>query len=270
MGLLGRSEDPRRARRSRHGARGPKARQRRPSFGRGSQYTSVAFGARCKEAGVRPSTGSVGDAYDNAMCESFFATLECELIDRRRFRSHSEARIAVFHFIEGFYNPSCLSGLDGGAEGIRTDGHRGFPAANRGISWDGSVRRRKPSDKDGSFVTLALARGVRSCATDPATPSAGRRDASGQSRAAGVPRPPPGRSPARGKRATGSSGSNAPSCPPAKRATPKSGEDRREVRPASDARREGLRSGWCARWRASAGRRSRIVCSLDDLALAIR
>ena len=73
---------------------------------RGSQYTSIAFGNRCKEAGVRPSTGSVGDAYDNAMCESFFATLECELIDRRRFRSHSEARMAVFQFIEGFYNPS--------------------------------------------------------------------------------------------------------------------------------------------------------------------
>jgi putative transposase len=73
---------------------------------RGSQYTSVAFGNRCKEAGVRPSTGSVGDAYDNAMGESFFATLECELIDRRRFRSRSEARMAVFQFIEGFYNPS--------------------------------------------------------------------------------------------------------------------------------------------------------------------
>src|SRR5271170_1748771 len=63
-------------------------------------------GARCQEAGVRPSTGSVGDAYDNAMCDSFFATLECELIDRRRFRSRSEARMAVFQFIEGFYNPS--------------------------------------------------------------------------------------------------------------------------------------------------------------------
>ncbi len=72
----------------------------------GSQYTSLAFGSRCKDAGVRPSTGSVGDAYDNAMCESFFATLECELLDRHRFRSHSEARTAVFHFIEGFYNPS--------------------------------------------------------------------------------------------------------------------------------------------------------------------
>jgi len=49
--------------------------------------------------------GSVGDAYDNAMCESFFATLECELIDRRRFQSQAEARMAVFDFIEGFYNP---------------------------------------------------------------------------------------------------------------------------------------------------------------------
>ena len=72
----------------------------------GSQYTSLAFGKRCEQAGVRPSMGSVGDCFDNAMCESFFATLECELIDRRRFRSHSEARMAVFQFIEGFYNPS--------------------------------------------------------------------------------------------------------------------------------------------------------------------
>ncbi len=71
----------------------------------GSQYTSVAFGARCKEAGVRPSMGSVGDAYDNAMCESFFATLECELLDRRRFRSQAEARMACFTFIESWYNP---------------------------------------------------------------------------------------------------------------------------------------------------------------------
>lgn len=58
----------------------------------GVQYTSLAFGKRCKEAGVRPSMGSVGDAYDNAMCESFFATLECELLDRRRFASQAQAR----------------------------------------------------------------------------------------------------------------------------------------------------------------------------------
>ena len=71
----------------------------------GSQYTSIAFGARCRQAGVRPSMGSLGDCYDNALCESFFATLECELIDRHRFRSHHDARAAVFSFIEGWYNP---------------------------------------------------------------------------------------------------------------------------------------------------------------------
>ena len=72
----------------------------------GSQYTSLAFGGRCREAGVRPSMGSVGDAYDNAMCESFFATLECELLARRRFASQADARMAVFSFIEGWYNPA--------------------------------------------------------------------------------------------------------------------------------------------------------------------
>jgi len=71
----------------------------------GCQYTSYAFGLRCREMGVRPSMGSVGDAYDNALAESFFATLECELLDRRRFKTQAEARMAVFEFIEGWYNP---------------------------------------------------------------------------------------------------------------------------------------------------------------------
>jgi Transposase and inactivated derivatives len=66
--------------------------------------TLIAFGKRCKEAGVRPSMGSVGDCYDNAMCESFFATLECELLDRHRFRTQAEARMAIFEFLEGWYN----------------------------------------------------------------------------------------------------------------------------------------------------------------------
>jgi len=83
--------------------------QRRPTgvihhSDQGCQYTSIEFGRRCREAGVRPSMGSVGDCYDNAMCESFFATLECELIDRSTFHSHDEARVAIFDFIEGFYN----------------------------------------------------------------------------------------------------------------------------------------------------------------------
>lgn len=71
----------------------------------GGQYTSLAFGRRCREAGIRPSMGSVGDCFDNAMCESFFATLECELLDRTSFRTPAEARPVVFQFIEGWYNP---------------------------------------------------------------------------------------------------------------------------------------------------------------------
>ena len=71
----------------------------------GSQYTSIAFGNRCKEMGVRPSMGTVGDAYDNAMAESVFASLECELIDRRSFKTKTEARLAVFTWIEAWYNP---------------------------------------------------------------------------------------------------------------------------------------------------------------------
>jgi len=84
--------------------------QRRPTAvihhsDQGCQYTSIAFGQRCREMGVRPSMGSVGDAYDNALCESFFATLECELLDRSRLKTQVEARLAVFEFIEGWYNP---------------------------------------------------------------------------------------------------------------------------------------------------------------------
>lgn len=74
----------------------------------GCQYTSFAFGLRCREMGVDLSMGSVGDAYDNAMAESFFATLECELLARRKFRTHAEARGAIFKFIEGWYNPRRL------------------------------------------------------------------------------------------------------------------------------------------------------------------
>ena len=83
--------------------------QRRPEAvvhhsDKGAQYTSLAFGNRCREMGVLTSTGSAGDCFDNAMAESFFATLECELIDRRSFRTQAEARMALFEFLEGWYN----------------------------------------------------------------------------------------------------------------------------------------------------------------------
>jgi putative transposase len=85
--------------------------QRRPDEGlihhsdRGTQYTSIAFGRRCREAGIALSMGSKGDCFDNAMAESFFASLETELIDRSSWRTRAEARLAVFDYIEVFYNP---------------------------------------------------------------------------------------------------------------------------------------------------------------------
>jgi putative transposase len=70
----------------------------------GGQYTSLLFAERCQAVGIRCSRGSVGDCYDNAMAESFFATLECELLARQTFRTHSAARTALFEYIEVFYN----------------------------------------------------------------------------------------------------------------------------------------------------------------------
>jgi putative transposase len=84
---------------------------RRPGDGlvhhsdQGCQYTSLAFGRRLRETGLVASMGSVGDCFDNAVTESFFATLECELLDRSRFATRTQARTAVFDYVEGFYNP---------------------------------------------------------------------------------------------------------------------------------------------------------------------
>ena len=83
---------------------------RRPDSGvihhsdHGCQYTSLAFGSRCREAGVVPSLGSRGDCFYNAITESFFASLECELLNRQTFRTHTQARTAIFDYLEGFYN----------------------------------------------------------------------------------------------------------------------------------------------------------------------
>lgn len=84
--------------------------RRRPTAGlvhhsdHGTQYMSLAFGRRLREAGILPSMGSRGDAYDNALAESFFASLETELVDRSRWQTHEEARLAVFDYVEVFYN----------------------------------------------------------------------------------------------------------------------------------------------------------------------
>jgi transposase InsO family protein len=84
--------------------------QRQPGAGlvhhsdHGCQYTSLSFGRRLRAAGLVASMGSVGDALDNAVAESFFATLECELLDRYDWPSRQALRTAVFDFIEIFYN----------------------------------------------------------------------------------------------------------------------------------------------------------------------
>ena len=70
-----------------------------------TQYASPSVGTRCKEMGVRPSMGSVGDAYDSAMAESFFASLACDLIGRRSWKSFAEPRMAIFTWIWGWYKP---------------------------------------------------------------------------------------------------------------------------------------------------------------------
>jgi putative transposase len=84
--------------------------RRKPTAGlvhhsdRGVQYTSLSFGKRLEEAGIVPSMGRAGSALDNAISESFVASLKCELLYGYRFPSREVARIAIFDYIEGFYN----------------------------------------------------------------------------------------------------------------------------------------------------------------------
>jgi len=70
----------------------------------GSQFTSWAFSERIRAAGLLPSLGSVGDAYDNAVIESFWARLQVELLNRQKWRTRVELANAIFEYIEGFYN----------------------------------------------------------------------------------------------------------------------------------------------------------------------
>ena len=84
--------------------------RRKPSAGlvhhsdRGVQYTAISFGKRLEEVGIVPSMGRTGTALDNAMAESFIATLKTELVHRRRFPDREVARSAIFEYLEGFYN----------------------------------------------------------------------------------------------------------------------------------------------------------------------
>jgi putative transposase len=70
-----------------------------------TQYVSLGFGLACTRAGISRSIGSVGDCYDNAVAETFFATLKKELVYRRSWSTRQELCSEVFEYIEGFYNP---------------------------------------------------------------------------------------------------------------------------------------------------------------------
>ena len=70
----------------------------------GVQFTSWAFTDKVRRAGLMPSFGSVGDAFDNAMMESFWSTMQIELLDRKRWKTRVELSNAIFEFIEVFYN----------------------------------------------------------------------------------------------------------------------------------------------------------------------
>jgi putative transposase len=70
-----------------------------------AQYTSWAFGRRLRAAGLLGSMGSIGDCYDNSVVESFFGTLQLELLDQHRWDTGQQLALAIFDWIESWYNP---------------------------------------------------------------------------------------------------------------------------------------------------------------------
>jgi hypothetical protein len=138
----------------------------------GCQYTSTAFGPRCREAGVRRSMGSVGDCFDNALCERYFATIECERLDRATFKTLVGAQVAVFDLIECLYSPHCrhasidyLSPVDYERRHSSTPDNESGQAANRPPkrgSSSGSVR-------PGHALSVPSLSGAGISPTSPAT-----------------------------------------------------------------------------------------------------
>jgi putative transposase len=113
--------------------------RRRPEPGlihhsdQGSQYVSLAFGQAARDAGISPSMGSKGDAYDNAVAESFFATLKKELVHRRSWPTRHELASEVFEYIEAFFCPSAR----------RITSERRAPAGSSGTA--NSLLRNRPA-----------------------------------------------------------------------------------------------------------------------------
>jgi putative transposase len=157
--------------------------RRRPAIGsglvhhsdRGSQYTAYAFGQRLIDAGIAASMGSKGDAYDNALMESFFGTLKIELVDRRRWRTRQEIDSAVLSYIEGWYNPLRLQKALGWRSPLEFEAHHHaghdltVPATDRRAPVLTGVKERHLDP--GSGPALNGPGGPEKCSHRPLTPA---------------------------------------------------------------------------------------------------
>ena len=153
--------------------------RRRPGPGlvhhsdQGCQYTAVLFGKRCAKAGIEISMGSVGDCYDNAVCETFHATIKKEKIYRQSWPTRAEARTAIFGYIEGWYNPrrrhSTLAYLSP-TEFERQHLELAQRALEASTSDNGSVASTSPSASDGLTTRRISTVGVDFAANGPISP----------------------------------------------------------------------------------------------------
>ena len=153
--------------------------RRRPDRGlihhsdQGCQYTAVLFTKRCVKAGIEVSMGSVGDCYDNAVCETFHATLKKERIYRQSWPTRAAARTAVFEYIEGWYNPRRRHSTLGYLSPIEFERHHAElaqPALEAANSDNGSVAGASQKAADGLTTRRISTVGVELAARGPITP----------------------------------------------------------------------------------------------------
>jgi putative transposase len=153
--------------------------RRRPDRGlihhsdQGCQYTAVLFGKRCAKAGIEVSMGSVGDCYDNAVCETFHATIKKEKIYRQSWPTRTEARSAIFAYIEGWYNPRRRHSTLAYLSPIEFEQHHSDRIAaglTRPISGIGSVASTSPRAADRLTTSRVSTVGVDLVANGPSSP----------------------------------------------------------------------------------------------------
>ena len=123
----------------------------------------MLFGKRCAKAGIEISMGSVGDCYDNAVCETFHATLKKERIYRRSWPTRAEARAAIFAYIEGWYNPRRRHSTLGYLSPIEFERHHtelAQLALQTSISANGSIGSLSPRASDGLTTRRVSTAGV--------------------------------------------------------------------------------------------------------------